>query len=107
MQSPSSRPPATGTLRQGVLASAAIPGVFPPVILAGETYVDGDVRNVLPIREALRIGTDSAYAISAGSPFMEAAPATYGRASMVEIAARSVDILVDEVALDDLTSQAP
>jgi hypothetical protein len=68
--------------------------------------VDGGVRDVLPVREALRIGTDSAYAISAGSPFMEATPATYQRASMVEIAARSVDILVDEVALGDPAPQA-
>ncbi len=33
-----------------VLASAAFPGVFPPVEMNGEYYVDGSLREVLPIK---------------------------------------------------------
>jgi predicted acylesterase/phospholipase RssA len=63
--------PAVADLRRAVLASASIPGFFPPVGIAGETYVDGGIREELPAREALRIGTDVIFAISASLDFSQ------------------------------------
>jgi len=45
-----------GELIDAILASAAIPGVFPPVLLGGRTLVDGAVAAGSPISAALRRG---------------------------------------------------
>ncbi len=47
--------PAAGTV-DAVLASAAIPGVFPPVRVDGQWLVDGGVANNTPISTAIRLG---------------------------------------------------
>jgi NTE family protein len=46
----------TGAVIDAVLASAAIPGVFPPVRIDGRLLVDGGVANNTPISTALRLG---------------------------------------------------
>jgi predicted acylesterase/phospholipase RssA len=43
---------------QAVLASAAIPGFFPPQYIAGEPYVDGGVVMNTPLRCAIDAGAD-------------------------------------------------
>lgn len=45
-----------GPAVDAVLASAAIPGVFPPVRVAGRLLVDGGVSNNTPISTAMRLG---------------------------------------------------
>jgi NTE family protein len=45
-----------GSVVDAVLASAAIPGVFPPVSIGGRLLVDGGVANNTPISTALRLG---------------------------------------------------
>lgn len=52
-------------LRDAVIASAAIPGIFPPVQLGSDFFVDGGIRDVLPIRAALAAGADQVMAIVA------------------------------------------
>lgn len=46
----------TGPAVDAVLASAAIPGVFPPVRVNGQLLVDGGVANNTPISTAMRLG---------------------------------------------------
>jgi len=43
---------------EGLLASAAIPFLFPPVQLGGRTYVDGGLRQNTPLRPVLHAGVD-------------------------------------------------
>ncbi|MGC4441949.1 patatin-like phospholipase family protein, partial [Streptococcus suis] len=45
-----------GPLVDAVLASAAIPGVFPPVRIGGLDLVDGGVANNTPISAAVALG---------------------------------------------------
>ena len=45
-----------GPVIDAVLASTAIPGVFPPVRLDGRLLVDGGVANNTPISSAIRLG---------------------------------------------------
>src|SRR5699024_10762152 len=57
-----------------VTASCAIPGVFPPVEMAGEHYVDGGIRANLPTDIAYGLGARRVIAIvsgAAGPPAVE------------------------------------
>jgi NTE family protein len=45
-----------GAAKKLVLASAAIPGVFPPVVYDGLTLIDGGVTNNVPINQAVEAG---------------------------------------------------
>ena len=47
-----------GSLRTAVLASASIPGIFPPVEIAGSFYCDGGAVNVTPVDGAQLLGGD-------------------------------------------------
>lgn len=49
-----------------VLASAAIPGVFPPVHIDGRDYIDGGVVNNTPISHAVTLGADTVWVLSTG-----------------------------------------
>jgi NTE family protein len=57
-----------GPLVDAVMASAAIPGVFPAVDWHGRTLVDGGVANNAPISHALDLGADEIYVLPTGSP---------------------------------------
>lgn len=46
-----------------ILASAAIPGIFPPVVLDGTPYVDGGVLNNTPLRPAIRNGANVVHVV--------------------------------------------
>ncbi|WP_454726639.1 MULTISPECIES: patatin-like phospholipase family protein [Cupriavidus] len=56
----------SGSLVQAVLASAAIPGVFPPVRLGGRTLIDGGVANNTPVSTAIRLGATRVVVLPAG-----------------------------------------
>jgi NTE family protein len=45
-----------GPATDAVLASAAIPAIFPPVEIDGERFIDGGVVNNVPIRRAVEAG---------------------------------------------------
>ncbi len=47
-----------------VLASAAIPLVFPAVVIDGEAYCDGGLRQVVPLSPALHLGADAIVVIN-------------------------------------------
>jgi predicted acylesterase/phospholipase RssA len=47
----------------GVLASASIPAIFPAVSMGGQTWVDGGVRSVTPIKAAVDAGAQIVYAV--------------------------------------------
>ncbi len=64
----------TGPLKPALLASAAIPGVFPAVTIDGRPYVDGGVSANLPIRQAIAFGARSVIALDAAPLPAPAAP---------------------------------
>lgn len=39
----------TGSLSEGVIASTRAPGIFPPVVIAGDLHVDGGLINNVPV----------------------------------------------------------
>jgi NTE family protein len=57
-----------GPLVDAVLASAAIPGVLPPVDWHGRLLVDGGVVNNTPISHALDLGATEVWVLPTGAP---------------------------------------
>lgn len=75
-------------LRQMLLASCAIPGIFPPILINKEQFIDGGLLNNTPISPLLNKNLSQIIVIS-----ME--PPTYGKellANVAEIALRSTSI---------------
>jgi NTE family protein len=58
----------TGLLRPALLASAAIPGVFPPVWHNGRTLWDGGLVANVPLRHALAMGARSLVVLDCNYP---------------------------------------
>ena len=59
-------------VQDAVLASASIPVMFPPTELGGEYYVDGGVREILPLALAFnQLGAGHIFAVVASKPGVE------------------------------------
>lgn len=56
-----------GNVGRAVRASSSVPGVFEPVIINGEEYVDGGLVSPLPIRFAKQLGADFIIAVDVSS----------------------------------------
>lgn len=57
----------SGRVLEPVLASAAVPAIFPPVEIAGERFVDGAVVNNVPISRALELGATRVVVLHVGN----------------------------------------
>ncbi|HWD55877.1 MAG TPA: patatin-like phospholipase family protein [Acidimicrobiales bacterium] len=57
---------AHGPAVEAILASSAIPSIFPPVTIDGDVLVDGGVVNNVPISRALTAGCDRIYVLLCG-----------------------------------------
>lgn len=56
-------------ISQAVAASAALPGMFPPVAIAGHSYVDGALKKTLHARVLLDMGLDLVICLNPLVPF--------------------------------------
>jgi NTE family protein len=56
----------TGDAHRAVLASCAIPGIFPPVPLDGMALVDGGLANNTAISQAVIAGAEKVYVLPSG-----------------------------------------
>lgn len=57
-----------GPVVEAILASCAIPGVFPPVARGEQLLVDGGVVNNTPIRHAIELGAERIYVLPTQEP---------------------------------------
>ncbi len=56
-----------GSVVDAVLASCALPGVLPPVVIDGRHYIDGGVVNSLPVSRAIELGAEEIYVLHVGN----------------------------------------
>ena len=56
-----------GNALEAVMASAAIPGVFPAIEWKGRQLIDGGVANNTPILDAIELGADRIYVLPTGN----------------------------------------
>jgi NTE family protein len=91
-----------GRLHDAVLASAAIPGIFPPVRVGSRLLVDGGILANVPIRQAVEMGAASVVVLDCGLWGMSmSTPAT-----LVEVMLRVSAISVGVQLANDLPDVA-
>ncbi|HEX6873744.1 MAG TPA: patatin-like phospholipase family protein [Micromonosporaceae bacterium] len=56
----------SGAIIPAVLASAAVPGLLPPVRIGGEHYFDGGLVHSIPVGRALRLGARRIFVLHVG-----------------------------------------
>jgi len=55
-----------GPILEALMASAAIPGLFPPVEIDGQHYYDGGLVNSVPVDRAIELGATEIYVLQVG-----------------------------------------
>ena len=87
-----------GSAVQAVMASAAIPGVFPPVVINGRAFMDGGVANNAGISHAIDLGADIVYVLPTGwSCSLDQAPT-----AALGVALHGLTVLVQHRLADDV-----
>jgi NTE family protein len=81
----------TGQVSQAVLASTAIPGVFGPIEVDGERYIDGGVVANLDLETAVDLGSKEILAIDLSHCFDLPSPSNFAG-----VITRTVDIVMRE-----------
>lgn len=75
-----------------ILASTAIPGVFPPITIGGRTFIDGGIVNNTPITHAIEAGATDVWVLSTGySCALPAVPT-----SAIAMALHAVALLIQQ-----------
>lgn len=105
-----------GSVARAMLASAAIPGVFPPVEYDGTLLVDGGLVDLVPAALARSLGADVVVAVDVSGPLPRRAPrtmlqilvaATHLQTGVAETLAHDADLVlspeVDEFAFWELS----
>jgi NTE family protein len=91
-----------GPAVEAVLASAAIPGVFPPVLLGDRHYMDGGVVDNAPLSHALALGATEVWILPAGyACHLAEVPR-----SAVAMALQALNVLVQRRLAHDLETYA-
>lgn len=81
-----------GPAIEAILASSAIPGVFPPVTIGGQAFIDGGIVNNTPITQAIQAGATDVWVLSTGySCALPAVPK-----SAIAMALHAVALLVQQ-----------
>ncbi len=80
----------SGPAIPALLASTAIPGVFPPVTIGRRELIDGGIANHTPVTAAIELGASEIYVLPVGYPWVRKEPtnvlgmALYALARFVE-----------------------
>jgi predicted acylesterase/phospholipase RssA len=98
-------------LTDAVFASAAVPGLFKPCYINGKNYVDGSAREIVPVKAASECGACTIFVILC-FPLKSQQPKYIfsqdeildwrSRANLLDIASRTITILLDEMTDNDL-----
>lgn len=57
----------SGPIIEPLLASCAMPGIYPPVAIDGMSYIDGGVANSVPVAPAIEMGARTVYVLNSTS----------------------------------------
>jgi NTE family protein len=82
----------SGLVADAVLASTALPGVFPPHRVSDRLYLDGGLVDHIPLAPAVAMGADLIYVLSCGFP----CPPNANHRSARSVLAHSMVILLSQ-----------
>ncbi len=88
----------TGNTGTAVRASCSIPGIFRPVSINGNTYVDGGVVSPVAVNAARRYGADVVIAIDISAGLDGNSPS-----STIETILQSIDIMYSNISSSQIT----
>jgi NTE family protein len=88
-------------LKIAVQASSAFPGLLTPVELEGDLWADGGIRSNTPLSAAIQAGADSVDMVLC-SPSKDPGNFFSERKSALEVAARAISLMTDQIEADDL-----
>jgi NTE family protein len=88
----------SGPVVDAVLASSALPGLFPPVRIEDRFYVDGGIADNIPISPAVGAGAKEIYVIHVGW----GCPADGKRLRALDVLWRSVGMLLNRALAEDV-----
>ena len=91
----------SGPVVDAVLASCAVPGLFPPMRIGDEWYVDAGVVTGLDIETAIQQGATEILAVDLGAP-----PPPRRPHGIIDVLTRSMDIAVEQRTRYELTHLA-
>jgi NTE family protein len=91
-----------GPVVKGLLASTAIPGVFPPVRWGNRFLVDGALADRSGIRQAVDLGATEIYLLPSGSPCALAEPPS----SAIAMATHALSLLLEQRLVAEVASLA-
>jgi NTE family protein len=92
-----------GELLPALLASTALPGIFPPVMFRGRLLVDGGTSADVPVLQAEELGATEIWVLpTSGAEQDEAAPK-----SAFEVLLRSIGIVLGHVTREHLAQLRP
>ena len=87
-----------GDTVRALLASTAIPGVFPPVDVEGHLLMDGGVVDNTPVSHAVHLGADRVYVLPTGYACALAAPPR----SALAMALHAVTLTIEQRLINDV-----
>lgn len=88
----------TGPVVPALLASSAIPGVFPPIKIGRSEFIDGGVASHTPVTAAIELGAKEVFVLPIGYPWLRRPPSN-ALGMALQSLARFVDQRLDvEVA---------
>lgn len=82
----------SGSVADAVLASTALPGVFPPHPVGGRLFLDGGLVDHVPLAPAIAMGADTIYVLACGFP----CPPQANHRSARSVIAHSMGIMLSQ-----------
>ena len=92
--------PSSPRFEKLVFASTSIPVIWPPVTIGGESFVDGGLRDITPLGDVIDHNPRQIVIITTEP--REKPPVSEAPQTMVDVAWRSLRIVLDEVFLNDI-----
>jgi len=86
---------------EAVLASAAFPVMLTPVEIDGKWWIDGGVKNITPLHEAIDAGANEADVIVT-FPLESVYKDASEKPNQLDVAFRTIELMSDEIAKNDL-----
>jgi NTE family protein len=92
-----------GDAAEAVMASAAIPGVFPPVRVGDRDLMDGGVADNTPISHAVRLGCSTIYVLPTGHTCADVPPPK----SALGMVLHAITVMIGQQLVRDVAHYRP